>query len=167
MKWISSFAAVAAFSACALDERAQVGSVELEVTSERDPDEALRELVELYDELTARMDERGVTPEQMQAAVDAGDSERVRALLGYTREEYATANARALALLACIMATRESAAVDGLRCDSEILECGSTFFFAAWAQPQFGLGILAAGAVICGIADCRWNDGSGPRTKQP
>lgn len=167
MKWITSFAAVAAFSACALDEPTQVDSVGSEVACERDPDEALRGLAELYDQLAARMDARGVTPEQVQAAVEAGDSERVRALLGYTREEYAAANARVRGLLACVMGARESAAVDGLRCDWEILECGAAFFFAAWSQPQFGLGILAAGAVICGIADCRWDDGSGPRTKQP
>ena len=166
------------FGACVADDSAAQIAVALGTATLQQPEPTVAEVeadvLRLYQELAARMEERGVTPEEMQAAIDAGDAERVRELFGMTREEYDAANARALAVAAMAVESlhafedRESGATpEGLRCDWEILECGSNFLFAAVTQPHWALGILAAGSVICSVSNCRWDDGSGPRTKQP
>jgi hypothetical protein len=161
-------AATAAFGACAPDEPTQVESALSESTRGDDLARVAREVVLLYEELAARMYERGVTPEQVQAAVEAGDAEGVRELFGYTREEYDAATGRLLVLATAVQAAGGGASsLDGLDCEWEILECGAGFLLAALGQPHLGLGILVGGAVICSLSDCRWRDGSGPRTKQP
>jgi hypothetical protein len=169
---------IALFGACVADDSAAQIAVSHGTAPLQQPDPTVAEIeaevLHLYQELAARLEERGVTPEEMQAAVDAGDAERVRELLGMTREQYDEANARALAVAAMAAESLDAfedfesgATPEGLRCDWEILECGSSFLFAALAQPHWGLGILAAGSVICSLSKCRWDDGSGPRTKQP
>ena len=169
---------LALFGACVADDSAAQIPVDLGAAplEQSDPTvaEVEAEVLRLYQELAARLEERGVTPGEIQAAVDAGDAERVRELFGMTRAEYDEANARALAVAAMAAEflhafedSESGATPEGLRCDWEILECGSGFLFAAVSQPHWALGILAAGSVICALSDCRWDDGSGPRTKQP
>jgi hypothetical protein len=168
---------IALLGACVADDGAVPIAVDRGAATLQPPETTVAEVGPevfcLFHELAARLEERGVTPEEMQAAVNAGDAERVRELLGMTREEYAHANARVLAVATMAAGSLDAfddsesgATPEGLRCDWEILECGSSFLFAAVAQPHWALGILAAGSVICAVSDCRWDDGSGPRTKQ-
>jgi hypothetical protein len=167
-KMLCVTAASAVFGACALDGPTQVDADRSESTRGHDRGDVAREVVLLYEELAARLYERGVTPEQMQAAVEDGDAERVRELFGYARAEYDARNARLLLLASMAQAAGGGAAsLDGLECEWEILECGAGFLLSALGLPHLGLGILVSGAVICSLSDCRWRDGAGPRTKPP
>jgi hypothetical protein len=133
-------------------------------TADTGAERAARDAVELYRELAARLDERGVTIEQMQAAVDAGDAERVRKLFGYTHEEMDAVNARAQAVAFAAlnaMSTRGNAHTEGLNCERGILECGAPYMLFAWTQPQFGAAILIFGGAM---SRCHWES---PRRKQP
>ena len=165
--WIT---VVALLGACAAAE----GDPQLDfatATIQQEPavSDVAAEAVALYQELAARLDARSVTIEEMQAAVDAGDEEAVREMFGMTPEEYDEANARALAVAANVIASDETieAHPEGLSCEWGIMECGAPFMLFAWTQPQFGAAILVFGAAICGISRCSWDDGSGPRPKQP
>lgn len=137
MRRVLAVAAVAALGACALDdERAQV-SVEVKAAQPMDPDHVRREVVQLYEELASRMEARGVTLEQMQAAVDSGDAERVRELFGFTPEEYEAANARALALTTRVeqaIGEVEAEAPDGWDCRG-MLSCSFGVMAIAYLQP--------------------------------
>lgn len=170
---------IALLGACVADDSsAPQTEVEFHTSAIQQPDpisveEAGREALRLCQALAARLDERGVTLEELQAAVDVGDAQRVRQMFGYTPEEYDEANARALAVAAMVVDSMEvqdpggAAAPEGLSCEPGIMECGAPFMLAAWAQPQFGAAFLVFGAAICGISRCSWDDGSGPRPKQP
>jgi hypothetical protein len=158
MQRILIVAAAAAIGACALDdERARVEAVETRVTSERSPEEAALELAALYEELHGRMRERGVTTEQMQAAVGAGDSERVRALLGMTREEYGASNTRVLDLVARARRAEEGsepANPDDWDCRG-VLSCAIGVMGIAYSLPHLAVGILAVGGAVCAWDNCR------------
>ena len=157
-----------------VQDKAQVSaSAELGVldvswaTTESSTERAARDAVELYLELAARLDERGVTVGQMQAAVDAGDAERVRELFGYTHEEMDAVNARARAVA---FAALQAASVQGdahteeLNCERGLVECAAPYMFIAYSQPHIGAAVLIFGGAVCAMSRCRWER---PRRKQP
>jgi hypothetical protein len=107
----------------------------------------------------------------LQAAIAAGDAERVRALFGFTTEEFEAANARVLALDA-----RADEALDALRDEPDeaiapegwdcrgVLSCGFGVMGIAYLQPQLAIGILAVGGAICAWDNCRY-EGASPETR--
>ena len=170
--------------ACVADDRdpqsgARAAAVDFHTESIQQSDqidpaveEAEREAVRLYQELAARLDERGITPEEMQAAVDAGDEERVRELFGYTPEEYATVNARVLAIAQEAARNDDDAGgvaePDGPKCDRQTVDCGVGFVGLAVARPQVAIGIFFLGAIYCAWSHCHWEGSSpGTGTKRP
>jgi hypothetical protein len=158
MQLIMIVAAAAAIGACALDDEHElVDSLETQVTSERSLEEYARDLAALYEELHGRMRERGVTTEQMQEAVGAGDSERVRALLGMTREEYGAANTCVLELVARARRAEEGsgpASPDDWDCRG-VLSCAIGVMGIAYSLPHLAAGILAIGGAVCAWDNCR------------
>ena len=110
----------------------------------------------LYYELRDRLDERGVTPEEMQAAVNAGDAERVRELFGYTPEEFAEKNARAVALAEQVHRSGpdDTFVPEGAGCGWGMVDCGMGFLGWAWAFPGYAIGIFVGETVYCGLRNC-------------
>lgn len=168
----------AALASCTLDEPPTTGELRLSLVNANaeagasdgeTPAEAGREFMRLYLEFAARLYEGGVTPEEMQAAVDAGDAVRVRELFGYTAEEFEDANERAQVVSAKIVAVMDTSEdrghTEGLECDWEILQCGLGPALYVLSNPAVGAGVLVVTAIVCTAAQCRWDDG--PRTKQP
>jgi hypothetical protein len=110
----------------------------------------------------------------LQAAVDAGDAERVRALFGFTPEEYAEKTARLQRIgamaddaLADLDAGSDGAETEGLDCKGAFT-CSLVAFQIARYWPNYvGLGVLVIASAGCMMEYCEWRDGSGPRTKQP
>jgi hypothetical protein len=95
------------------------------------------------------------TPEEMQAAVDAGDEESVRELFGMTPEEFADVHARLTAAVA---------KADNVGEMPEELECEPTYFPACviWVGMRaarfpsiLGIGIFITGAVNCARVFCK------------
>jgi hypothetical protein len=172
-------AVAAALGACTLDdERAHVDSVGFEVmgaASGEAAQDVAREAMRFHEELSARLNERGVTLEQMQAAVHTGDAERVRELFGFTPEELEAANERLQAIgawaddaLEDINAGFDDAGTEGLNCKGAFTCSLAAFAIAAQYFPNYvGLGFLVLASAGCAIENCEWDDGSGPRTKKP
>lgn len=141
-----------------------------------------REALHLYEELAARLDERGVTPAALRAAADAGDEQAVRELFGYTDTEFDRLHAR----LVAITGSPESNTTErggghggadlGPPRHVEWLRCKGTWgacFLGAAALAKnvpgkLAIAIYAPGAVACVWQDCKW-DGTGPGkwTSQP
>jgi hypothetical protein len=116
------------------------------------------EAVALYQELAARLDARGVTTAELQAAIDAGDEELMRELFGFTDQELEAVHGR---LLAVAVGT---AAAPGDRGVSPELSCDGTwapcFVGAAWgasqlaATPWLAIAIYAVSAGACAWQAC-------------
>lgn len=182
-------AVIAAVAACALeDERAQVDSVGFEIQSaagNAPARDVAREAVLLVEEVAARLQERGYTPEELFAAGQAGDEQRVREMLGYTDAELAAIGARMTAIFTEMdtvehdgswLEPEDSVAdPDGLKCDwGRAVECtyamfgsGLGIYFSKAGWP-ITIAYVVGGAGICGYNNCRWErDGSGtsPGTK--
>lgn len=171
---------LALLGACVADEGDSQIDVDFHTAALQQPDPAAaaeigNDAIRLYQELTARLDERGVTLEEMQAAVDAGDAERVRELFDYTPEEFEAANERLQViggmanevLEALADSGSESAEPEGLSCKGAFT-CGLAAFAIATQWPNYvGLGFLVLASAGCALEYCEWDDGSGPRTKQP
>ena len=178
--WRVTIIIVAALASCALEAQPQavpaqdVESRALAVEQNRpSAEEIARELVSFYQELVARLDERGVAMEEMQAAVEAGDVERVRELFGFTPEEFDAANERLQVIGAMADDVLEDLAdVGSDGAETEGLQCKGAFtcqlaaFAVAANFPNYaGLGFLVIATVGCALEWCEWDDG--PRTKQP
>jgi hypothetical protein len=57
-----------------------------------------QDAVRLYEELSDRLAERGVTPRELQSALDAGDGPALRRMFGYTQREIDALYARLAAI---------------------------------------------------------------------
>lgn len=78
----------------------EVGAATVEhAPGELDPEDAAAELWELYQELASRLEERGVTIEELLAAAEAEDEGTILEMFGWTPEEMAAADARILDLI--------------------------------------------------------------------
>jgi len=170
---------LALLGACVADEGDSQIDVDFRTAALQQPAPAAaaevgNDAIRLYQELTARLDERGVTLEEMQAAVDAGDAERVRELFGFTPEEADAALARLQAIgakaddvLEDLDTGSDGAETEGLNCKGAYT-CQLAAFALASRFPGYGgLGFLVIASVGCALEWCEWRDGSGPRTKQP
>ena len=165
---------LALFGACVADEGAPQIAVDfhsatIQQRDQGDPsvEDVGREALRLYRELAARLDQRGVTPEEMQAAVEAGDEERVRELFGMTPEELDSANARVLELAAEVRHASDDTGIaepEGLRC-RVMMSCAFSVMSLAAVFPEFAAGILVVGGLACAWEHCEWDDG--PGTKRP
>lgn len=166
----------AALGGCALaDERAQVDSVELNLSSDRDQAEVWHELNELYEELVARLADRGYTIADAQAAAAAGDEAQARELFGYTDAQYDAITRRARELATAVRAAPpEAASSTEWGCDwGQAALCFANGILAAWGTRGAGASGPVIGAIIvveaglCGWANCyreRRDTGSGPST---
>jgi hypothetical protein len=117
-------AVAAAVGACALeDARAQVESAGSGVQSAGAQDVA-RAALRLYEELAARLEERGHTPDELLVAGEAGDEQRVRAMLGYSDAEFEAVHTRLVAIVTAAACTPADVAYpDGWTCQAELLPC--------------------------------------------
>jgi hypothetical protein len=161
---------LALFGACVADDGTVQNAVDSHTsTLQQGPTASWvgNEAKALYQELAARLDERGVTPEEMQAAVEDGDADGVRELFGMTPEELDVANARVLELAAAVRhaaGDTGTAGPEGLRC-RVMMSCAFSVMSLAAVFPGFAAGILVVGGLACAWESCEWDDG--PGTKQP
>lgn len=168
--WFALISILFLLGACVADDgAAQVAVDSHAATIQQDPtvSDVAAEAVALYHQLAARLDERGVTIEELQAAVDAGDEEAVQELFGFTLEEYDAENARVRQVAAELWHASDSTAIaepEGLRC-RPMMGCAFSVMGGAAMFPEFAAGILVLGGMACAWEGCEWDDG--PRTKQP
>lgn len=172
--WRMTIIAFAVLASCALEAPSQDVETRALAIQENAPnaEEVAGELIGLYQELAAVLEARGVALEEMQAAVEAGDAERVRELFGFAPEEFEAANERVAALAAkvqrVLLENPEAGAVhpEGLECQGTFA-CGVGVVSLAAYFPQYAAAILIAGGLGCAWETCHWKDGSGPRSRQP
>lgn len=125
----------------------------------------------LYEELAGRLEERGVTLEELQAAVDAEDEEALREMFGYTDAEAEAMQRRLLDLVERAQVERGRGTSPGggtvepegwPRCDTA--ELGGCITFAGWAISKSGpltpptlLGLVVISGAICVSQTCSFD----------
>lgn len=136
-------------------------------------EEAAREARDLFRGLVARLELRGHTIADAQAAAEAGDEEWVRELFGYTDAEFEAIGRRLAALAQTFEHLPPAENPEGIRCDwGQGAACAFGLLSNSWAFRLSGVswplvvGHAVASVGICGWANCRWErSGSGPGTQ--
>jgi hypothetical protein len=133
------------------------------------------EAMRFVQEFAAHLDERGVTPEELEAAAMAGDEERVRELLGFTDAEYEAWYARLVAIVMMAESVPEDAAYpDGWSCNHPLLwpclsQIGPTFLARYGGAPiPVILVVGSIQAAGCVYAHCSYDrTDPGPPVRRP
>ena len=161
------FFALITLGACVADSEPPT-EIDFHDATLRQPDQAVveSESIRLYQDLAARLDERGVTPAELQAAADANDEEAVRELFGFTDEELEAAHARLVALAEGHGDAREDPGASGgppqhqelWTCRPGLALCSLAAAERASKFPsKIGLAIFVAGELACLSAFCSWD----------
>lgn len=120
----------AALGACALEEPPTTGDLRLSLVNANAeagvldgdaPAEAGPQAISLYQEMAARLDERGYTPDELLAAGQAGDEQLVREMLGYTDAEFEAMYERLQAIGTA--PASDANYPEGWTCQPEVIPC--------------------------------------------
>lgn len=168
-----SIAAIALLAACDLEGGPSIADKAVADIQLRGTDEA--ELRNLYNELAARLNARGVTPAEAEATAATGDEEAVRRLFGYSPEELAEVTARFVALGQRVERTyggsgghdppggdpdRPPPQNDRVRCNNAAIGvCFTGGVVRFWRYGNVGLALIAVWGLGCTVAGCHIEGG--------
>lgn len=205
-KIVSIAVALTALGACTLDEPARIDSVDFvdfeesasvvvdeqaqgllgqtaaNAREQQDAVQRLDEALHFVREFSAHLERRGVTPEELVAAGEAGDEQRVRELLGFSDAEYEAWYARFVELMTTAQVQHVDSAtgsLEGWTCPQPFWSClserGFEILVASVLRGKgtpISIPVLLAlggvGAVGCAIAYCHWDrTDPGPPVRRP